>query len=129
MRAELVAVTEQAVGLRGRIMLARAELRRQLTQIPGGGLDGWLEHKRLVLEHSQVSEQRIRDLAGQLRQLEELRKRKIEQVLQVRKFRKSLEKLRTKAREEFEAEQRRQWQTDVDDRTADRYARRILLSA
>ncbi|MBN1818904.1 MAG: hypothetical protein JW828_16190 [Sedimentisphaerales bacterium] len=127
LRAELVAVTEQVVAVRGQMMMLRATLRRLLSELEDVSQEKWLCRKRLVLDHSQVTEQTIRMLNNRLSELEQERKRKIKEVMEVRKFRKSLEKLRTKALEQHTREQEKWMQNELDERTAIRRAREILI--
>ncbi|MBN1125635.1 MAG: hypothetical protein JXA82_11550 [Sedimentisphaerales bacterium] len=128
LRAELVAVTEQVVAVRGQIMLLRATLRRLLSDLQDGKNKQWLFQKRLVLDHSQVTELNIRALDKKLYELEQSRKQKIKEVMEVRKFRKSLEKLRTKAYEKHKQEEEKKEQNELDERISISFAREILLT-
>ncbi len=129
LRTELIAVTEQAVALRGQILMERALLRQQLSEterMPGVER---MARQEFLLQFSQVTETTIRDMEQKLELLEMARRSKIQEILTVRKFRKGLEKLRSRAQEEFEQEQQRQDQKQTDDRNSIGFARRIMQPA
>ena len=84
------------------------------------------EHEhQLVIEKSK----RIKELEEQLAKVEELRQEKMQEVMEIRKFRKGLEKIRENDKVEFVKEQERLEQIDLDDKTSVRYARNILQKA
>jgi len=128
-RSEVVAVTEQAVAVRGRIMLERSALRRLLTDLTRTHDVDRLAAQQIFVRFSQVTEDRIRTLEKSLAELELLRRRKMDELMKIRRFRKSLEKLREKALERFQIEQRRQEQKYLDDRVSMGIARRIVCAA
>jgi len=128
LRSELVTLTERAVALRGRILARRAALRRLLDGLSCDE-DDWVARRRLVLEQATVTEQLLMTLEQQLETLEKERHDKMREVLDVRKFRKRLERLRARAYEQFMQEQEKRMQDEIDDRTNVGTARRILSSA
>jgi len=128
LRSELVTLTERAVALRGRILARRAALRRLLDGLSCDE-DDWVARRRLVLEQATVTEQLLMTLEQQLETLEKERRKKMHEVLDVRKFRKRLERLRARAYEQFMQEQEKRMQDEIDDRTNVGTARRILSSA
>ena len=126
LRAELIAVTEQAVGLRGQILMERALLRQRLAETERMPAAERMARQEFVLQYSQVTETTIREMDRKLELLELLRHNKIQEILTVRKFRKGLEKLRARAQEEFELDQQRQDQKQTDDRNTIGFARRMM---
>lgn len=129
LRAELIAVTEQAVALRGQILMERTLLRQRLSEAERLPAVERMARQEFVLHYSQVTETAIRGMEQKLDELEMVRRNKIQEILTVRKFRKGLEKLRARAQEEFELEQQRQDQKQTDDRNTIGYARRIMQPA
>ncbi|MCK5172867.1 MAG: hypothetical protein KAR47_05715 [Planctomycetes bacterium] len=128
-RMELVAVTEQAVGVRSRIMMEKAAIRQMLADIEDLSGEERLEKQEFFLRYVHVSDEKIARLQGELAVLEKLRREKIQEILKIRKFRRGLEKLREKARSEFIRDQERLEQNQLDDRTSTSYARKILQHA
>ncbi len=126
LRTELIAVTEQAVALRGQILMERAMLRQRLAEAERLPAEERMARQQLILQYSQVTESAIREMEQKLELLEILRRSKIQEILTVRKFRKGLEKLRLRAQEEFELEQQRQDQKQTDDRNTIGFARRLM---
>ena len=126
MRAELVALTEQAVAVRGRIMLQKAALRQKLHELAEKEPDQRIIEQEFFLKYVHVRDEEIKRLEMNLKELEKLRKEKIKEIMKVRKFRKGLEKLREKARLEFMKEQNKYEQNKLDERTTVSYARNII---
>lgn len=126
LRAELIAVTEQAVALRGQILMERALLRQRLSETERLPAAERMARQEFLLQYSQVTETTIRGMEKKLELLETIRRNKIQEILTVRRFRKGLDKLRARAQEEFELEQQRQDQKQTDDRNTIGYARRIM---
>ncbi|HPD45845.1 MAG TPA: flagellar FliJ family protein [Anaerohalosphaeraceae bacterium] len=125
-REALMAVTEQAAAVRGRILMERAAFRRTLSELRGR--DGWLRltEQEMLLQYGHVFEARMRQLESRLAELEEQRRAKIAEVLEVRKFRKGLEKLREKARAEFMKNGQKLEQNEMDEHTTIRFARALM---
>ena len=126
LRAELVAVTEQAVAVKGQIVLKKIALRQKLEDLGSLEPSQRLGQQQFFLKFVHVLDTQIRHLKQALKEIEELRKRKIKEIMEIRKSRKSLEKLRKKAKEEYIHEQNRIEQIENDDMTTIKYARKTL---
>ena len=83
----------------------------------------------MFLQLAHVVDRKITELEEQLAKVEELRQEKMQEVMEIRKFRKGLEKIRENDKVEFVKEQERLEQIDLDDKTSVRYARNILQKA
>lgn len=125
-RAELVAVTEQAAVVRGQIMLKKAMLRQMLAELSGREIRQRLSDQELFLRHAHIFDRKIKELKDKQKELEKLRRIKIGEMLEIRKSRKGLEKLRVKAEFEFMSEQYKREQDELDDNTSIRYARELI---
>jgi flagellar export protein FliJ len=126
MRTELVSITEQAVALRGRIMLQKTALRQMLAKLAKKDAKKRLKEQQLVLKYIHVTDKEIEELKTKLVELEKLRRDKIKQIMKIRKLRKGLEKLRADARAEFIKELEKFEQNELDDNTTITFARKIL---
>jgi flagellar export protein FliJ len=126
MRTELVSITEQAVALRGRIMLRKTALRQMLAKLAKKDAKKRLKEQQLVLKYIHVTDKEIEELGMKLTELEKLRRDKIKQIMKIRKLRKGLEKLRADARAEFIKELEKFEQNELDDNTTITFARKIL---
>jgi flagellar biosynthesis chaperone FliJ len=125
-RSELVAITEQIGALRAGIMLEKAALRRKLAEFRDRHDDSQLTDQQLFLQHIHVFDGKIATLEQNLRKLEDIRRTKTAEILELRKTRKGLEKLREKAKTEFVREQEKIEQDLLDDNTTMRFAAKIL---
>lgn len=126
LRAELVAVTEQAVAVKGQIAFKKMALRQKLNDLGNLEPSRRLGQQQFFLKFVHVLDTQIRHLKQALKEIEELRKKKIKEIMEIRRSRKSLEKLREKAKEEYMLEQNRLEQIENDDRTSIKYAREIM---
>ena len=73
-----------------------------------------------------VVDSRIASFQSELNALEQKRSEKIEAIMDIRKFRKSLERLRAQARDAHYNEQHRDEQNSQDEGTNAAFARKIL---
>ena len=126
MRAELVAITEQAVSLRGQIMMQKTILRRMLTEMEQKEGSQRLAEQEFFFKYAHISDERIKKLEGQLAEVEKLRRKKIKELMEIRKYRKALEKLRESAKAEYLIEQNAYEQKDLDEKTSMSIARKII---
>jgi len=88
-----------------------------------------LEKQQMFLQFAHVLDTRMKALSDKLASLEQQRREKINQLLAIRKERKSLEKLRARAVEEYRKEQNRQEQMITDEAGCTTYARALILSS
>ena len=129
MRAELVAITGQVVSVRGQIILQKAALREMLAGLNKKNANERVAEQEFFFKYAHVSDEAIKQLEQELAELEKLRQVKMQEILKVRKFRKGLEKLRARAKEEFIKEQNKQEQKELDEKTTMSFARRIIQHA
>lgn len=128
-RGELISVTQQAATVRGQLMMQRTLLRLKMEEVADADASKRIAEQRLFLDLAHVVDLKITQLEEQLAKVEELRQEKMREVMEIRKFRKGLERIREKDKTEFIKEQERLEQIDLDDKTSVRYARNILQKA
>lgn len=117
LRGELVALTEQSVALRGRIMVLKTQLRTQLAELKTLPDDQRMQAQALYLEYVPVLDGELARLKKQWTELETRRREKLQQLLAAQKFRKGLEQLRLQARIEYEQQSSREEQKILDECT------------
>lgn len=117
LRGELVALTEQTVAIRGRIMVLKTQLRSQLTELKQRPADRRMQEQALYLEYVSIRDAEIRRLQDHWSKLEIQRRHKLQELLETQKFRKGLERLRLQARAEYEKEINREEQKILDECT------------
>ena len=126
MRAELVAITERAVLLQGQIMMQKTILRRILAEMEEKEGSQRLAEQEFFFKYAHISDERIKQLEEQLAEVEKLRRKKIKELMEIRKYRKALEKLRENAKAEYLIEQNACEQKDLDEKTSMSIAREII---
>ncbi len=126
MRSELIAITEKAVALRSKIMLRKAALRQTLSQLAQKEPSERLSEQEFFFKYAHVSKEEIEKMELRLSEIEKLRQSKIKEIMRIRKFRKGLEKLRTKAKNEFTDQQNKDEQKQLDEIATMAAAREII---
>jgi flagellar biosynthesis chaperone FliJ len=126
MRAELVAVTERALAVRSEIMVRKAALRKLLSDLGAKQAQERLSEQEFFLKYAYVSDAKIEKLEVKLAELERVRQSKVQEIMKIRRFRKGLERLRAEAKAEFVAEQEKLQQKDMDAKTIEGFARKVL---
>lgn len=128
LRTELLALSEQIAALRAEVLMHKASIRARLAEMRTLESAQRIEQQRHFMEFAHVLDLRIKSLKDKLAGLETRRKEHIRQLLELRKERKSLEKLRQKAKDEYH----KQWtvfeQKTTDETSSTAFARRQILS-
>jgi len=125
-RAEVMTITEQALSLRGQIIMQKDLLRRMLAELEQKEASQRLSEQEFFFKYAHVTDARIKKLEELLEQVEKLRREKIKELMEIRKFRKGLEKLREKAKAEHLKDQNSEEQKYLDDKTSMSIARKII---
>lgn len=127
MRAELVLMTEEAIGIRGRIMMLKMLLRNMLSELKERSGKKQITHQAEFMRHVHVKDAEILRLQVELDQVEQKRNEKLKEIMKLQKFRKSLERLRAKALADYQMALNRHDQNELDDNIMSVRARGILL--
>jgi len=127
-RRQLVSLTEQAAGIRSRIMVARADLRLQCSQIKDAPSQTRLAKQELFLQFVHVIDNKIKSMQLKLQEIEQLRTETLTKVLHLRKERKALQKLRQKAIEQFTYEQNRLDRKNLDEHANIAFVRNLIAA-
>lgn len=117
LRSEILALTEQAVALRGRMRALQMRLRAHQSEIQSLPDPQRIPAQALYLQHAPVVDATLRQLAEQGRALENRRRAKLNDFFVVQKFRKGLERLQEKARQQYRYEVNLEEQKELDDYT------------
>jgi flagellar export protein FliJ len=126
LRADLAALSEQIATIQAQMITLKAQIRGRLAEMRTLAAEQRLEKQQMFLQFAHVLDTRMKALSDKLASHEQQRKEKINQLLVIRKERKSLEKLRARAVEEYRQEQHRQEQMMTDESGGIRYARALL---
>ncbi len=125
-KAEIVRLTEQAASLKTQVLLERDKLETELEKLSEIQSGERMSIQRLFLKYTYVIEEKIAGLKERITQVEKQKRTKIAEIMEIRKFRKGLQRLREKAYEQYMAEQQKEQQNLIDDRTTVTYARNIM---
>jgi len=128
-RIELVTITEQMVIIRGQIMMQKTILRNVFSELNQLEPQQRPQQQRECMEYAHVIDTKIETLGQALEQAEQKRKKKIEEVVKLRKFRKGLERLRAKALVDYHEQINREEQKQLDENITTTFARKILMPA
>jgi len=127
LRAELMAIGERIAQTRARILMYKAEIRGRLAQLRQLPAEQRPARQQMFLQFVHVLDNCIRTMEQTVAGLEEQRKQKIKELLEIRKNQKSLEKLRQRANELYRQQEHQAQQKETDETTGMAYARKILL--
>lgn len=129
MRGELVVLTEKAVSIRQGIMAIRVGLRMMMDELSGKAPKERIAEQQIFMKHAEFSENEIRNLKAELENVEVLRKEKMNEILEKRKFIKGLEKLRARAKERFIEKANLLEQKELDEFTNIKFGSKAVLTA
>jgi flagellar FliJ protein len=127
LRTELVALSEQAAAIRAEILMHKASIRSRLAQMRSLEAVERLEQQRHFMQFAHVLDARIKGLYEKLAKLDEQRKEHIRRLMEIRKERKSLDKLREKARNEHLKEWNQVEQKTTDETSSTAFARKLIV--
>jgi len=125
-RAELFALTERLAQTRS-LLLTRQRILQEIIS----GIAETKPHKRLMcqelfLKYSAASDEQLKKLKKQVSEMESQQRKKIAELLKVRRFKEGLEKLRAEAKMRFISEQEKLEQKESDEGATIRFAGKKL---
>jgi len=126
-KVELMELTERLAAARGEL-LTRQKIMEQII----GGLSDTNPGQRLgeqefFLRHSTASNEAIKRIKGRIAELEMQQRAKVIEVLDLRKFKEGLKRLRIEAKTEFIKEQEKLQQKDLDEKAGVSFARKTQI--
>ncbi len=128
LRAQLLNLSQEIVGLRQIILARQAVLRSLLAELAKEELKERFSKQQLFMNYVQNDQKQIRRLEQQLKELRTLRKQTNAQFLQVRSSRKTLERLREQAKDRYLRDQLKLEQKQLDEVAHISFAAKLLDS-
>lgn len=128
LRTELIALSEQIAALHAEVLMHKASIRSRLTEMRTLESKQRIEQQRHFMQFAHVLDMRIKALKDKLAGLQERRKKHIQRLLELRKERKSLEKLREKAKDDYHKEWNALEQKTTDETSSTAFARKQIAS-
>lgn len=121
---ELFALTEKLASKRGELLRRRGILKEIIRKIAEEKGDERLREQQFFLRYCSTTDERIKKLTGELAELESLQRKKIMEVLKVRRFKQGLEQLKEQTKREFIAKEEKIEQKELDETAASGFRRR-----
>ena len=125
-RAELIEITERLARAQNELIMQKKILADIINSLAEEHPRRRLDRQELFLKCSATNDELIKKLERKVNEIETKQKEKINEVLKVKQFRKSLEKLRVETKMQFIKEQEKLEQKDADEITTMRFARKIM---
>lgn len=125
-RAELLEITEKLAETRGELLARKKILQDIIDNLSKENPGRRLGKQEFFLRYSTTSDEQIKKLKSRAHELEGQQKKKIDEVLKIRRFNEGMEKLRAEAKRKFIREQEKLEQKELDDGATGSFARKIL---
>jgi flagellar biosynthesis chaperone FliJ len=122
-RAELFQLTEKLAETQGNLLMRQRILQNIIACIAQKKPRKRLGQQEFFLKYSAASNEQIRKLRSQVSELESQQKKKIVELLKVRRFKEGLERLRDEAKRRFIEEQEKLDQKSLDEQATVSFAR------
>jgi len=114
-RAELFKITEKLAETRRTLLRRQRILRRIIAEIAENQPQQRLGQQEFFLKYSTATDEQIRRLKDSISELECRQKKKMTELINVRRFKESLEKLRAEVKRRFIKEQEKLEQKVLDE--------------
>jgi len=124
-RVELLETTERLAQRHGELLTRQTILKDIILGIAGKEPQKRLGEQEFFLKYSATSDEHIKKLKNEVSELESQQRRKMAEVLKVKRSKEGLEKLRADAKRQFIAEQEKLEQKELDEMARIRFARKI----
>lgn len=125
-RAELLELTEKLAQRRGQLLMQKKILEDIIASIERKDIRKRLCEQEFFLKWSAASDELIKKLKDKIRELESEQRKKIAELLRVKRFREGLDKLRAEAKREFIKAEEKLEQKELDEGASISFARKML---
>lgn len=128
-KAQLLALIQNIAAVRQNLLMRRQKVKQFFAELAEQSAPQRIQEQQLCLKAVAFADEKIETLKQMLQELETQRTAVMSEVLQLRKFRKSLEKLRTIAKEEYDLESKKNEQNFLDETANIAFARGLLAAS
>ena len=128
-KAELLELVQNIATVRQNLLMRQEKLRQMFAELAQEHASKRLRQQQLFLKTVSFADEQIKELKKQLEELETQRTAMMADVLELRRFRKSLEKLRAIAKEEYDFETKKIEQSYLDETANIAFAREMLKNS
>ena len=127
-RAELLEITEMIAAVRKAVVARQVKLKESLEQFGKFDISSRTLNQGWMAKSTGFMNDQINLFKKKLVEYEEVKKQKMAKVMELRKFRKNLEKLKESAVEKYREEFKKFEQNELDDITSTGRARELTAS-
>jgi len=120
---ELFAIAEKLAQTRSELLIQERILRDIFQSIAGEIPGQRIVKQEFFLRNSSATDERIKQIEGKVNELESEQKKKVAEVLKIRRFKEELERLREQAKRKFMEEQEKLEQKQMDETATLSFAR------
>lgn len=124
-RTELLQITEKLILTRTELLGQERILALLLAEIADRDPKSRIREQEFFLKCSATNKELIGKLKEKVRELELEQRKKIEEILEIRKAKEALEKLRARAEQEYKKEQEKLEQKEIDESAVVSFVRRM----
>ncbi len=119
---ELLRLTEQIAEAMAHLMKERRRMRDMMVAIAQAHPQQRLAQQQFFMKYCPVDDKLLKQMEDHVQQLGERQQHKREELIEIKRLKEGMEKLRAKAKAEFVYEQEKLDQKESDDRTNTAYA-------
>ena len=127
-RTELLKLTEELAEARGQLLIRQRILEDIIDGLSGEEPRERLGEQELFLRYSATTDEQIKKLKDRIQELESRQREKIAEVLEARRFKEGLARLRVEAKSQFIKEQEKLEQKELDEVASVSFARKMLTA-
>lgn len=124
---ELAKVTKALEETEMMIIKHKRMLEQIISEISHKNTDNRLRMQEFFMKYSIASDEIIKKLTQKMAELQDERKKKLDELIKAKHYREGLEKIRERAKTEFTQEQEKQYQKELDDDVLIRMTREMLI--
>lgn len=124
---ELAKVTKYLEETETMIIKHKRMLEQIISEISQKNKNDRLQVQEFFMKYSGGSDDIIKKLTQKMVELQDERKKKLEELIKAKRYREGLEKLKEQAKTKFIQEQERLYQKQLDDEAGMKIARKILV--
>lgn len=125
-RTQLLEITQKLTQAQGELFMQKRILADTINSLSDEHPKKRLDRQELFLKCSAVNDELIRMLEKKVKEIEKQQKDKISEVLKVKQFRKSLERMREETKMQFIKDQEKIEQKDADEMSTMCFSRKIM---
>lgn len=125
-RAELLELTERLAQARGELLMQKRILESIIDGLAGKSAKRRLGRQEFFMRWAATNDEVIKKLREKKHELETQQRKKITELLEVKRFKEGLEKLRDKAKMQFITKQEKLEQEELDEGATISFTRKII---